>query len=119
MYQEGVLAATDPNRITWMSGTVNNPGTPSNPDGEGGMMLDNAHTPGCEKPKLHLNCYPLTWCVPTCNHLAYPDPNILFLPSMPKKQTSFVKTADQPCYVQENSSGVLARSRCDMAGVPK
>lgn len=59
MYQEGVLAATDPNRIVWMSATVNNPGTPNNPDGEGGMMLDNSATPGCEKP--HLNCYPLTW----------------------------------------------------------
>ena len=59
MYQESVLAATDPNRIVWMSGTVNNPGTPSNPDGSGGMILDNSATPGCEKP--HLNCYPFTW----------------------------------------------------------
>lgn len=38
MYQESILAATDPNRIIWMSGTVNNPGTPSNPDGSGGMV---------------------------------------------------------------------------------
>jgi phospholipase C len=42
MYTESILAATDPNRISWMSGTVNNPGTPSNPDGSGGMMLDNS-----------------------------------------------------------------------------
>ncbi|KAK4552522.1 hypothetical protein LTR86_010366 [Recurvomyces mirabilis] len=41
------------------SGTVNNPGAPNNPDGIGGMILDNSATPGCEKP--HLNCYPFTW----------------------------------------------------------
>lgn len=44
--QESILAATDPNRIHWMSGTVNVPGTPTNPDGEGGMILDNNATPG-------------------------------------------------------------------------
>lgn len=44
-----------------MSGTVNNPGTPNNPDGTGGMMLDNSATPGCEYPKRNLNCFPLTW----------------------------------------------------------
>lgn len=42
-----------------MSGTVNNPGTPTNPDGEGKMILDNNASPGCERP--HLNCYPFTW----------------------------------------------------------
>lgn len=40
MYQESILAATDPNRIIWMSATVNNPGTPSNPDGSGGMVSE-------------------------------------------------------------------------------
>ncbi|TVY34992.1 Non-hemolytic phospholipase C, partial [Lachnellula cervina] len=59
MYQESILASTDPNRIIWMSGTVNNPGTPSNPDGDGNMILDNNASPGCEKP--HFNCYPFTW----------------------------------------------------------
>ena len=44
-----------------MSGTVNNPGTPNNPNGDGGMMLDNSATPGCEKPSKNLNCFPLTW----------------------------------------------------------
>ncbi|KAK3670244.1 hypothetical protein LTR78_009899 [Recurvomyces mirabilis] len=53
MYQEAVLAATDPNRIAWMAST------PNNLDGNGGMILDNSATPGCEKP--HLNCYPFTW----------------------------------------------------------
>ena len=75
--QESILAATDPNRIHWMSGTVNVPGTPTNPDGEGGMILDNNATPGkfkkcqhvcvivadlysgCEAPGF--NCYPFTW----------------------------------------------------------
>ncbi|KAL1988864.1 hypothetical protein VTN96DRAFT_6853 [Rasamsonia emersonii] len=59
MYQEAVMAATDPNRVVWMSGTVNNPGTPNNPDGEGDMILDNNATPGCEEPLL--NCYPFPW----------------------------------------------------------
>lgn len=59
MYQEGILAATDPNRIIWMSGTVNNPGSPSNPNGDGGIIIDNAATPGTQQnptkdPKLTL-----------------------------------------------------------------
>lgn len=72
------MAATDPNRVVWLSGTVNNPGTPNNPDGEGDMILDNNAIPGeydithyekdilfmcifpgCEEP--HLNCFPFTW----------------------------------------------------------
>ncbi|RDL41464.1 putative Non-hemolytic phospholipase C [Venustampulla echinocandica] len=59
MYQEGVLGATSPNRVLWMSGTLNNPGTPNNIDGEGDMILDNHSSPGCERP--HLNCFPFTW----------------------------------------------------------
>jgi phospholipase C len=46
MYQEALLGATDPNRIIWMSGTVNNAGAPSNPDGKGSVILDNNATPG-------------------------------------------------------------------------
>jgi len=46
LLQEAILAATDPNRIVWMSGTVNNPGTPTNPDGDGNMILDNNASPG-------------------------------------------------------------------------
>ncbi|CAG8977770.1 hypothetical protein HYALB_00011155 [Hymenoscyphus albidus] len=59
MYQEGILAATNPNRVLWMSGTVNNPGSPNNPDGTGNMILDNQASPGCKKPKV--NCFPFTW----------------------------------------------------------
>jgi phospholipase C len=51
MYQEGVIASTNPNRVTWVSGTVNVSGN--------SPYLDNNETPGCEAPNL--DCYPLTW----------------------------------------------------------
>lgn len=60
MYQEGVLAATDPNRILWMSGTVNNQGTPNNPDGSGSIIIDNNASPGCDYGS-NVNCFPFTW----------------------------------------------------------
>ncbi|XWW96233.1 hypothetical protein V2A60_004206 [Cordyceps javanica] len=59
MNTQSVLAATDPNRIIWMSGSINIPGSPTNPDGEGGLILDNNATPGCEQPKI--NCFPFVW----------------------------------------------------------
>ncbi|KAG8415828.1 hypothetical protein J3459_014035 [Metarhizium acridum] len=59
MASQSILAATDPNRITWMSGSVNIPGSPTNPDGKGGMIIDNSATPGCEAPGL--NCFPFVW----------------------------------------------------------
>lgn len=46
MATQSILAATDPNRITWMSGSVNIPGSPTNPDGTGGMIIDNSASPG-------------------------------------------------------------------------
>jgi phospholipase C len=45
MYQEGVIAATEPNRVTWMSGSINCPGGSQTPD-QGGAVLDNNGTPG-------------------------------------------------------------------------
>ena len=45
MYQEGVIAATEPNRVTWMTGSINCPGGPQTPD-QGGAVLDNNGTPG-------------------------------------------------------------------------
>ncbi|WPG98303.1 Hypothetical protein R9X50_00109100 [Acrodontium crateriforme] len=60
MYQESVLAATDPNRVHWMSGTVNQAGSPSNPDGKGSIIIDNNATPGCDT-EPNINCYPFTW----------------------------------------------------------
>lgn len=46
MNTQSLLAATDPNRIMWMSGSVNVPGNPTNPDGKGSMILDNQASPG-------------------------------------------------------------------------
>lgn len=45
MYQEGVIAATEPNRVMWMTGSVNTPGGPQSPN-QGGAVLDNNGTPG-------------------------------------------------------------------------
>lgn len=56
MYQESVIASTNPNRVSWVSGTINAPGSPSSPDA-GGMYIDNNENPGCED--TNLNCYPL------------------------------------------------------------
>ena len=50
MYQESVIATTNPNRVTWVSGSIND---------EGGVYIDNNEVPGCEAPEL--NCYPLKW----------------------------------------------------------
>lgn len=77
MAAESLLAATDPNRIFLNSGSVNIPGSPTNPDGDGGMILDNNATPGkyqrvtaIEIPIIDVNsgcesegfnCFPFTW----------------------------------------------------------
>ena len=45
MYQEGVIASTSPNRVTWMSGSINCPGGPQTPD-QGGIVTDNSEGPG-------------------------------------------------------------------------
>ncbi|CAK4031443.1 Non-hemolytic phospholipase C [Lecanosticta acicola] len=59
MYMESVIASTNPNRVSWVSGTINvQPGSPASPDA-GGVYIDNNETPGCEGD--HLNCYPLKW----------------------------------------------------------
>jgi len=58
MYQESVIASTNPNRVSWVSGSINAPGSPQNRD-EGGVTIDNHEVPGCEGPNL--NCYPLKW----------------------------------------------------------
>jgi hypothetical protein len=39
------MSCTDPNRVTWLSGTVNVPGSKQQP-GQGGPVLDNNRTPG-------------------------------------------------------------------------
>ena len=59
MYQESVIASTNPNRVSWVSGTINvQPGSPV-PEDDGGVYIDNNETPGCEGSDL--NCYPLKW----------------------------------------------------------
>lgn len=45
MYQQSVIAATNPNRVTWMSGSVNVPGGKQTPD-QGGTLLQNSCTTG-------------------------------------------------------------------------
>ncbi|KAH8816010.1 non-hemolytic phospholipase C precursor [Xylogone sp. PMI_703] len=62
MYQEGVMSCTDPNRVTWMSGSVNVPGGKQNAS-QGGPVFDNNRTPGCEinAQGEPFNCYPFDW----------------------------------------------------------
>ncbi|CAI7587477.1 hypothetical protein N7533_005992 [Penicillium manginii] len=58
MYQESQITATNPNRVTLVSGSINVPGSPQSPD-QGGVYIDNNEMPGCEKPGV--SCYPLKW----------------------------------------------------------
>lgn len=50
MNHQSILGPTDPNRCMWMTGSVNSPGSPSNPSSDGGAMLDNTATPGESTP---------------------------------------------------------------------
>ncbi|GJN83034.1 hypothetical protein PLIIFM63780_006580 [Purpureocillium lilacinum] len=59
MYQESVVASTNPNRVSWISGSINAPGSPQKPDEGGNPYIDNNETPGCERGGI--NCYPLKW----------------------------------------------------------
>ncbi|THU84746.1 extracellular phospholipase C [Dendrothele bispora CBS 962.96] len=71
MYQEGVIASTDPNRDIWQSGSINIPG--GNVNSTQGPVLDNNESPGCSSltfttengtvlrsPKI-FSCYPYDW----------------------------------------------------------
>ncbi|KID60499.1 Non-hemolytic phospholipase C [Metarhizium brunneum] len=59
MYQESVVASTNPNRVSWVSGSINVPGSPQKPDQGGNPYIDNNETPGCESGGV--NCFPLKW----------------------------------------------------------
>ncbi|KAJ9133694.1 Phosphoesterase-domain-containing protein [Pleurostoma richardsiae] len=59
MYQESVIASTNPNRVTWVSGSINVPGSPQNSSEGGYPYIDNNEMPGCDD--LGINCYPLSW----------------------------------------------------------
>lgn len=54
-----MVASTNPNRVSWVSGSVNVPGSPQRPDQGGNPYIDNNEVPGCEKEGV--NCYPLKW----------------------------------------------------------
>ena len=45
MYQESVIASTNPNRVALVSGSINVPGGPQKPE-QGGVYIDNDITPG-------------------------------------------------------------------------
>lgn len=57
--QESIVSSTNPNRVAWISGSINSPGSPQRPDQGGNPYIDNNETPGCEKGGI--NCYPLKW----------------------------------------------------------
>ncbi|KIK54165.1 hypothetical protein GYMLUDRAFT_264776 [Collybiopsis luxurians FD-317 M1] len=71
MYQEGVIASTEPNRILWQSGSIGVPG--GNVKTTQGPVLDNNDSPGCSRLTLRLengtelespqnySCYPYDW----------------------------------------------------------
>ncbi len=57
--QESVIASTNPNRVTWVSGSINVPGSPQKQSDGGYPYIDNNETPGCDSDGI--NCYPLKW----------------------------------------------------------
>ncbi|KAK9461907.1 phosphoesterase family-domain-containing protein [Lipomyces oligophaga] len=64
MYHESVIGPTNPNRVTWISGTINVNGSyPGNPTVNGGPYIENYETDGCETNSegWKYACYPLKW----------------------------------------------------------
>ncbi|KZT51715.1 putative phospholipase C [Calocera cornea HHB12733] len=72
MYQQGVVASTNPNRVLWQSGSINVPG--GNVNSTRGPVLDNNVTPGCDHLSLenyltganvpttqNVSCFPYNW----------------------------------------------------------
>ena len=64
-YYESVISSTDPNRVTWFSGSINQPGSAVGglPYKQGGPVYDNSRTPGCSKTDSGepMGCMPLRW----------------------------------------------------------
>lgn len=54
-----MVASTSPNRVVWLSGSINVPGGNLSPDLGGNPYIDNYETPGCDENGI--NCYPLKW----------------------------------------------------------
>ena len=63
-YYEGVIASTDPNRVTWFSGSINANGSAVGGDTKhGGTVIDNNRIPACIKDDEgnDTSCRPLRW----------------------------------------------------------
>lgn len=64
-YYESIISSTDPNRVSWFSGTINVNGTATNGDtkNKGGPVIDNNSDPKCLKADdgTPFSCRPLTW----------------------------------------------------------
>ncbi|CDS02082.1 hypothetical protein, partial [Sporisorium scitamineum] len=59
-YHESVISSTNPNRISWLAGTI---GIDQAKRNLGGPAIDNAETPGCETASdgSSYSCYPYKW----------------------------------------------------------
>lgn len=57
------LGPTDPNRVTWVSGTINIDGSEGDVEENGGRFIENYETDGCEigPTGIKYACYPLKW----------------------------------------------------------
>lgn len=53
------MAATNPNRVFWASGSINAPGGGLDPSLGGNPYIDDNESPGCDSDGI--NCYPLKW----------------------------------------------------------
>ena len=64
-YYESIIASTDPNRVSWFSGTINLNGsaTGGDPWEKGGPILENNRDPTCMTGKdgRPYSCRPMTW----------------------------------------------------------
>ncbi|WFD35070.1 phospholipase C [Malassezia cuniculi] len=63
-YYESVIASTDPNRVSWFSGSINVNGSAAGGDPRmGGPVLDNNRVPACNSDAAGhpLSCRPLRW----------------------------------------------------------
>ncbi|WFD34155.1 phospholipase C [Malassezia cuniculi] len=59
-YHEGIISGTNPNRVIWLSGTMNPDGDPRQ---VGGPLVENSNTPQCGTSATGepINCMPLRW----------------------------------------------------------
>ena len=64
-YHESVISSTDPNRITWLTGTINTNTSEvgGHPRKLGGPVIDNTRSPGCSKTDVGapMTCNPKRW----------------------------------------------------------